>query len=290
MGGDGTYWQHWNAGEAEARRTCILVSPTTTNPERRSWCEDESGALILAAIRATMRDYAVDPWRVYAEGFSMGGIAATFWTQTWPDRFAAIGAQATCYWRNRREKAGCFEDMRLVPAFLAVGANDMEGNVRGFKELDAGLTQLGTPHVFKLLANTGHGFGGQEAELLAFLLQYRRHLEPHVVAYNYYEWPLGKLRPEWVYWLRLRDASDKARIEAGVRDNTVSIKTERMRAFDVYLNDRLVDLDRPVSVLVNGSAVHMGPLKRDAFLMLDLIRETGDRARLFCARVEAALP
>lgn len=289
VGGDGQYWRHWNAGDADARRTCILVSPTSTHPERRTWWEDESGALILQAVRATMRDYAVDPWRIYAEGFSMGGIAATFWTQTWPDRFAAIGAQATCYWRNRREKAGCVENMRRVPAFLAVGENDKKGNVRGYKELAEALTRLGTPHVFKLLKNTGHSFGGQEAELLAFLLKYRRSLEPRAIAYNYYEWIAGDLRPDWVYWLRIRDASDKARIDAAVRGNTITVKTERIRRFDVYLSDRLVDLGRPVSVLVNGSAVHMGPLKRDVFLMLDVIRETGDRARLFSARVEVVL-
>ncbi len=289
MGGDGTYYRHWNAGDARARQTCILVSPTSTAAGRRTWWEDESGALILEAIRATMRDYSVDPWRVYAEGFSMGGIASTFWSQTWPDRFGAIGAQATCYWRRRRDVAGSVENMRLVPAFLAVGENDNPANVRAFKRLAGELGRLKTPHVFKLLEDTGHEFGGQEEALLAFLLKYRRTLTPRAIAYNYYEWIAGTLRPEWVYWLRIHDASDKARIEAQVRANTITIKTERVRRFDVFLDDRLVDLDRPVSVLVNGKTVHMGPVERDVFLMLEVIRETGDRARLFAAKVEVVL-
>jgi predicted esterase len=286
MGGDGQYYRHWYMGNGEALAKCILVSPTSPHPQRRAWWEDNAGELILAAMRATMRDYAVDPWRVYAEGFSMGGFASTFWAQTWPDRFGAIGAQATCYWRAPRDRFRSVENVRLVPAFLAVGDHDRPGNVAAFKALAADLTRLGTPHVFKLLKDTGHAFGGQEDDLLAFLLKYHRNLYPRTIAYNYYKWIAGELLPEWVYWLRIREASHQGRIEAQVRGNAISIKTERVRRFDVYLSDHLVDLDAPVSVFVNGSPVHMGRVERDVFLMLDVIRETGDRARLFSARVE----
>lgn len=286
MGGTGTYSQHWTAGNVEGREPFIVIAPTSADPQHRQWWCDDSGELIAAGLRATIRDYAVDPWRVYAEGFSMGGVAATFWPQTWPDRFAAIGAQAACFWRDEHDVAGSVENVRLVPAFLAVGENDARGNVGAFKRLDEELTRLKTPHVFKLLANTGHSFGGQEDELLAFLLKYQRNLAPRAIAYNVSRFPGGRLMPEWVYWVRLREASHQGRIEAQVQGNTIQIKTTRVQRFDVYVNDWLVDLDKPVSVLVNRRSVHAGRVARDVFTMLDVIRETGDPARLFSATIE----
>jgi len=286
MGGTGTYYTHWETGKAAARQTCILVSPTSTDAEHRRWRDDASAELIQAALRATIRDYAVDPWRVYAEGYSMGGGASTFYAQTWPDRFAAIGAQALCAWRSPRDVAGSTENARLVPAYLAVGEKDAPGNVSGVQRLDQELTRLKTPHVFKVLKNMGHHFTGEEDDLLAFLLKVRRNLYPRAIAYNVYSFPGGRLMPEWVYWLRLRDASHQGRIEAQVQANTIQITTTRIERFDVYLSDRLVDLDQPVSVLVNRRSVHTGKVERDVFTMLDVIRDTGDPARLFCAKVE----
>jgi len=284
-GGNGSYCQHWRAG-SESRRPCILVGPTNPEPNQKSWWADESGELILAALRATMRDYAVDPWRVYAEGFSMGGGAATFWTQTWPDRFAAIGAQAFGTSRSARHRTGSAENMRLVPAFLVVGDKDISRSITFFKQLDADLTRFGTPHVFRLLKNTGHMFVGPDDELFAFLLKWRRNLYPRAIAYNYYRPPAGELEPEWVYWLRIREGTHTGRVDARVQGNTITVRTKGMRHITVYLSDWLVNLDRPVSVMVNGVSAHTGPVKRDVFTMLDVIRETGDPARLFSAKVE----
>jgi pimeloyl-ACP methyl ester carboxylesterase len=285
-GGTGTYGRHWSSGSGEAHRTCIIVAPTNPEPHQETWWDDPSSELILAALRATLRDYAVDPWRIYAEGFSMGGGASTFWAQTWPDQFAAIGSQAFAAWRNPRDRSGCAENMRRVPAFLAVGENDIPRFVDTYKRLDAELTRLGTPHVFKLLKNTGHAFAHHEDEMLVFFLKWQRNLYPRSLAYNDYRAPRGERVPEWVYWVRIREASHNGRIAAEVHGNTIQITTEQVRRFDVYLSDRLVDLDRPVSVMVNNAPAHSGPVTRDVFAMLDVIRETGDRARLFSAKVE----
>ena len=176
--------------------------------------------------------------------------------------------------------------MRLVPAFLVVGDKDISRSVKFYKRLDADLTRFGTPHVFRLLKNTGHTFASPDDELFAFLSRWRRNLYPRVIAYNYYTPPAGEFEPEWVYWLRIREGTHKGRIDARVQGNTISVRTKGVRRVAVYLSDRLVNLDRPVSVMVNGVSAHAAPVKRDVFMMLDVIRETGDPARLFSAKVE----
>ena len=53
----------------------------------------------------------------------------------------------------------------------------------------------------------------------------------------------------------------------------------------VYLNDTMMDLDRPVRVLRNGTEVFHGVVRRRKDVMARTLAERGDRAYMFCAQV-----
>jgi poly(hydroxyalkanoate) depolymerase family esterase len=89
---------------AEAN-TCLVLYPGQTSAANAMKCwqwfeareqERDRGepALIAGMTRAIMREYAVDPDRVFAAGLSAGGAACVTLAATHPDLFAAIGVHS----------------------------------------------------------------------------------------------------------------------------------------------------------------------------------------------------
>ena len=74
-----------------------------------------------------------------------------------------------------------------------------------------------------------------------------------------------------------------ARVHARVAGpNRLVIRTEKVTRLTVYLSDELFDLDRPITVILNGRTKRVTVERSMAFL-LEHVRETGDTGRLFGA-------
>ena len=63
------------------------------------------------------------------------------------------------------------------------------------------------------------------------------------------------------------------------------IETDIRGAFNLFVSDEMFDLDQPFTVNVDGEEAWRGKVERRLGFVIEHIRETGDRARLFAAKV-----
>ena len=78
----------------------------------------------------------------------------------------------------------------------------------------------------------------------------------------------------------------RARIAGG---NRIDVTAHHVRRVKLYLDDTLVDLDRPVAISVNGEDVFTGKIPRSLHTALEQVRATPHR-QAPAAVIEVAVP
>lgn len=259
---------HWN--DPALREGAILMA-VDLGKDTQSWGMFGSPSapggtfLLMPALRLIQEQFPVDHNRRFLAGSGQGFAAVEITAACLPYLFAGvigIGDVAATNVAN-------FENFRSLPSLFLKGGD-------GAKAIEAKLTELG-------YSNAKLEPEGGVAQAWAWIGATQRNAYPEHITYVPKDDRAGSAP-----WLSLVgfQVAEQPRIEARAdkASNTITIDAQKISSLVVFLNDELVDLEKPVKFVINGTA-HERKVERNPVDMLQNQFRVGDWGRVFTAFV-----
>ncbi len=258
-----------------AIRDNALIACVTMPADTKLWLEncvqgEEGGACnMLFTLGQLIRSYAVDFDRVYLAGRERGVEAAVTYASRYPDRFAGVIGRT-----GDAPADLAVENMSNLPMYFA-GAG---GNATALEEK---LKTLGYSTLQRKDDAT-------EADIWAWIQDHPRASNPaEVVVY-----PTATMKI--AYWLETlpTDAQGTVYVKGKLdrTANTIIVEGEGVTKFQVYFNDTMLDLDKPIKVIANGAEVSRA-VPRSLPRALDFITNArSDPGRFYVNNMQFDLP
>ena len=239
----------------------IFVAPRAPTDNWNLWHEAHIDGLLDRLIAAAVVTQGVNPDRVYLLGYSAGGDGVYQLGPRMADRFAAASMMAGH--PNEASPLG----LRNLPFAVWCGAEDRAYNRNRIAgEWLAKLGELaaadpgGYVHSGKVVPGKGHWMDLEDRAALPWMAGYTRDPWPKTIV-----WRQDDVTSRRFYWLWLSDhvqpkAGDVVR--AKVTGQVIEIESKDVNGIELFLSDRLLDLDQPVVIKVNGKVLRDGVIPR----------------------------
>jgi predicted esterase len=193
----------------------------------------------------------VDPDKVFIMGYSHGGYGAYAIGPKMPDHFAAIHASAAAATDGETTP----RTLRTTPFTVMVGELDkMYGRYERNLKFKAEIEKLrGSrtdiyPVTITIVPNNGHT-GLPDRDKIRDLYPAVRNPVPREV-----DWMMTDKVVRNFFWLHVDQPAKKAEILASCRDNRFVVTAgEPVSGATVFLDSRLINFSKPVSIELNGS-------------------------------------
>lgn len=266
----------------------IYVAPRAPTNTWNLWHEGHIDLLFGRLIENLIASEQIDPDRVYVMGYSAGGDGVYQLAPRLADRWAGAAMMA-----GHPNDASPL-NLRNVAFALQVGALDGAYNRNKVgREWGDTLDRLekedggGYPHFVKIHEGKGHWMDRQDVIALPWLAKFSRNAAPERVV-----WRLTGDHDR-SYWLAVpkEDFAGGAVVIAQRKGQTIEIqKADKIKRLTILLDDRLVDLDRPVRIVFGAKVLHEALVSRTLGAMARSLIGRGDPRLMFDAEVTVHLP
>jgi dienelactone hydrolase len=242
----------------------------------------EQAWAVISALRAR---YHINPDRIVSTGISLGSNYSIAFGTSHPGWFSAIVPVST----EGDSRELLLRNLKTVPIYILEGSRDQ--NIRGIagpRALRDIVTSFGYDVTYREFADRTHeGFQEHYDDVLRWLDARPRNSYPREIL----RVPNDAITPlaRRVYWIETdaRQGFVAARVVAPSR---IDVSARWTRSLKLYLHDRLVNLDRPVEVWVNGVKVYDGTVPRSALTALEQARARGDERLIDAAVISVDVP
>ena len=141
----------------------------------------------------------------------------------------------------------------------------------------------GYVHMSRIYEGLGHWMNKKDAEALPWMAGFERNPWPNKVV-----WQQDDVVHRRFYWLEIpldTVITDRAKIAATVTGQAITLEGDVPASVHVRLSDRLLDLDQPLTVTVNGREAFSGKVLRNAVAMVVSLAERVDMSSAATATV-----
>jgi hypothetical protein len=265
----------------------VYVAPRAPWNEWNMWFKAGLDELFEQLIQAAVATWDVNPDKVYLMGYSAGGDGAYKMAPRMADRWAAASMMAG------HPNGASMLSLRNTPFSIWVGANDSSYN-RNTVAAEYGkiLDDLqaadpdGYIHSTHIVAGKGHWMDNEDRAAVPWMAQFKRNPYPNKIV-----WRQAEVKRTSFYWLSIdpEEYKNEATIIAEIDGNTINVSKCDYKYVYFHLNDKMVDLDKPVVIIFNDSEVFNGMLKRSRANMESSLEARGDIRYIFPAVVKVKM-
>lgn len=251
----------------------IYIAPRAPTDTWNLWHQSHVDGLFDRLIENYIATRGVNPNRVYLMGYSAGGDGVYQLAPRMADRWAAASMMAG------HPNDAKPDNLRNLPFGLFMGGKDGAYNRNNKAETwKSLLIQLnkndpaGYKHMVRIYPEMGHWMKLKDAESLPWMASFTRNPWPKKII-----WQQSNNINSRFYWLKIPEKylTKGQRITANVKDNTISIDTEKVSHLTIRLSDQLLDLNKEIKISVNGQKKFIGKVKRS---VREIITSLGQRA------------
>ncbi len=271
---------HNAMSSAAAKLGWLAISPEVLEKTERGWTDSGTEEWVLQLVDDAIRTWDLDLDRVYFSGHSMGGYGSWTLGAHHADRVAALapsaGAPTPVYGPEGTIidiDEGVVPSLFNVPMVVYQSVDDpqvpADANQAAKLAVDKAKERWGGYADFEYWEVDGRGHGYPPGGLLALLSKIedfrRQPLPPKIVWQPRLDW---KQQFYWLYWPQpVINAIVEAELDAD--NNSVHLRSEAdLGGLQILLDERVLDLKKEITLIVNGETVAKGLAKPDLGTLL----------------------
>ncbi len=291
------WWGGDDASPLQAQRHgYIVIAPEYLPPKFGDPLPAPTETIVWECLRDARRRFLIDSDRVFLSGHGRGADAAFDVALARPDLFAGVmpisGGFITPKGAAVRDSLGLQENAKLQAWYAVVGEFDFglyDRHAHWFETM----MRNGTDLLVSQYKARGHEtFYSEIHRLFEWMELHRRPAEPKEFGFSSLR--TTDVRLHWVRWAdttprkrpaKLAPVNLTARILPGETEKK-SIVLGGQGSVTVWLNANLIDLDKRLSITIDGQRKFNDFLKPEIEAVLEDFRQRGDRQRLHSVRIQ----